>query len=286
MNNNNSINRYFRCCLLLLLKIIFLSEFAFADVTAVPDSTKAQNTANKIKTITKMVDESTSTQTASTQTTLTQATLIQTKSTQTTSIQGRVTFTGKKSAENEIKDTIIYFEPNRKALIQPLITPHQIMMRKKEYYPRVSVVTVGSEIQISNHDSIIHNAFSPSKPNDFDLGFYGKSEGKIYRISEPGVVRVFCNVHFHMVAYVLVLETPYFTQPDKNGFYSLDNLPPGDGQLVFWHERTEQIIKKISVPYSRNVDVELEVNKRRVPEHKNKSGGSYNNKKRSRRSYN
>lgn len=201
-------------------------------------------------------------------------------------IQGKITFTGKTPSNVKVEETIVYFEPDQKVKVSPLVKPHKITMKNKAYWPRVSVVPVGSNIQISNSDSILHNAFSPSVPNEFDSGFYGKSDGKIHQFKHPGVVRIFCNVHFRMVAYTLVLDTPFYTKPNKLGNFILKDIPSGPGRLIVWHERTKRVIKKITLPIDEKQNIKLRVSKRRVPEHKNKSGSSYKKKRRKRGRYN
>lgn len=208
------------------------------------------------------------------------------KTIQAESIYGKIELSGKGADKAKIEDTIVFYEPNIKVKVAPLAQPHKILMKKKAYHPRVSAIPVGSQVQISNYDSILHNAFSPSKPNQFDLGLYGKSEGKTHRFEHTGVVRIFCNVHFHMVAYTLVLDTPFYTKANENGEYRLDNIPAGEGRLTFWHERTKRVVKTIQVHAKQEHNAELIVSKRRVPEHKNKSGSSYKKKRRSRRKYN
>lgn len=198
-------------------------------------------------------------------------------------IEGRISLTGKHADEAEISDVIVYFEPEKRVLATPLDTPYQIKMKGKAYHPRVSAIPLGSQIQISNHDSILHNAFSPSRSNPFDLGLYGKSDGKIHQFKHAGVVRIFCNVHFRMVAYVLVLDTPFYTNVDHNGFFSLANLPSGKGVITIWHERAKRVLKRVELPLVKDIQIELPITKRRIPEHKNKSGRSYKKKRRSRR---
>lgn len=71
------------------------------------------------------------------------------------------------------------------------------------------MVPAGSTVRFPNQDSILHNVFSVSRANRFDLGLYRRGEGKSATFRQPGVVRVFCNVHHSMVAYVVVVETPH-----------------------------------------------------------------------------
>lgn len=199
-------------------------------------------------------------------------------------ISGQIELVGKQASKAKISDVIVYFEPEKPIELKPLSSPYSLKMKNKAYQPRVSAIPVGTKIQISNHDSILHNAFSPSRSNKFDLGLYGKSEGKIHRFDSAGVVRIFCNVHYHMVAYVLVLDTPYYTKVDSNGEFLLSGLPPGKGKLYIWHERSKRLIKKIELPFTDPLAIELAITKRRIPEHKNKKGTSYK-KKRRRRKY-
>ena len=94
------------------------------------------------------------------------------------------------------------------------------------------------------------------------------------------------KMHFHMVAYTLVLDTPFYTMPNSDGEFVLHNLPSGSGRLTFWHERTKQVVKKLNLPIEEPQNVNLVISKRRVPEHKNKSGSSYKKKRRRRGKYN
>jgi len=199
------------------------------------------------------------------------------------SVSGYISLTGKQASKAKVRDVIVYFEPENSVYLKPLEKPFSVKMKNKSYIPRVSAIPVGTEIRISNHDQILHNAFSLSRPNQFDLGLYRKSEGKSHRFKHAGVVRIFCNVHYHMVAYVLVLNTPHHARVDENGFFELTNLPNGKGQLFVWHERAKKYLKKISIPYAKTIDIKLPITKRRIPIHKNKSGKSYKKKRRRRR---
>jgi hypothetical protein len=196
------------------------------------------------------------------------------------SLSGKVSLSGKQASKANISDVIVYFEPEKALSSLPLIDPYEISMKGKAYHPRVSVIPRGSEVRISNYDSIIHNAFSPSRSNPFDLGLYGKSDGKTHRFERTGVVRIFCNVHYHMVAYVLVLDTPFHTKVGSDGQFKLTDLPAGKGRLVFWHERARQVVRKINLPYTGPLNINVPITKRRIPQHNNKSGKSYKKKRR------
>jgi plastocyanin len=182
---------------------------------------------------------------------------------------------GETLRSDEVRHAIVYFKPATAAVVRPASQPASIVMRKKEFVPRVLAVTVGSTVRFPNSDPILHNVFSVSGDNAFDLGLYPEGPGKAAIFKSPGLVRVFCNVHHDMVAYVLVLDTPYFASPLPDGNFQLANLPEGDGLLVAWHERTEPWSTQVHLPAEAPITVQLEISKPLVPQHADKTGKPY-----------
>jgi plastocyanin len=147
--------------------------------------------------------------------------------------------------------------------------------RKKEFLPRVLAVPVGATVQFPNEDPILHNVFSVSGENRFDLGLYRQGKGKSATFRTPGIVRVFCNVHQAMVGFVAVLDTPFSAFPDSAGNFTL-SVPDGPGTLEVWHEQTEPVT--VAVPAGAlRPDWVLRpiVTRPRVPQHLNKLGKPY-----------
>ena len=87
-----------------------------------------------------------------------------------------------------------------------------------------------------NSDRIYHNVFSLSKTRPFDLGRYAAGRSKPVKFDRPGIVRVFCDIHSHMNAFILVFSHPFFALTDADGRYRIDNVPPGTYNLVAWNE--------------------------------------------------
>ena len=148
---------------------------------------------------------------------------------------------------------------------------------KKEFSPHVLVVPVGSTVSFSNHDPFNHNVFSLSEENPFDLGLYGRGEVRAVRFEKPGVVRVYCNVHAQMSALVLVLDTPWYTQPSSDGSFSLGAVPPGSYALHVWHERAPEVTQPLEVPAEGigQVAIELDARGFQFKPHLNKHGQPY-----------
>lgn len=151
----------------------------------------------------------------------------------------------------------------------------KMVTRQKEFVPRVLAVPVGSTVQFPNDDPILHNVFSLSGANHFDMGLYRRGTGKSYTFRTPGLVRVFCNIHQSMVAYIVVADTPYIARPDQNGGFTLVGLPEGPGTLEVWHEQAEPLSQPLDLPARQPVQARLEVTRPRVPPHLNKLGQSY-----------
>ncbi len=184
---------------------------------------------------------------------------------------------GKAVKPSEYADAVIYFVPDQAVNSPPLNTEMKEMkMEKKTYSPRVLPITMGTEVNFPNFDPILHNAFSTSTNNNFDLGLYGGGDKGTHKFEKPGLVRVYCNVHHAMVAYILVFDSPYYTTPSSEGNFTLKDLPQVSGQLFIWHPRAKLIKKKLD--FSKTIGQEkfdLELTKRRVPKHSNKAGKSY-----------
>lgn len=180
----------------------------------------------------------------------------------------------------ELDGTVIYFMPALPASVEPLAEITDIVTLRKAFSPKVTAVTVGSKVRFPNQDRILHNVFSLSGKNRFDVGLYRGGEGEEVTFKHPGIVRLFCNVHHAMVAYLLVLDTPFFTFPNRDGSFVLRDLPPGGGTVTVWHERAEPWTRTFESLLSEPFRVRLELTKPRVPKHTNKFGKPYARRKR------
>lgn len=106
--------------------------------------------------------------------------------------------------------------------------------RQETFVPYALAVTVGTTVQFPNSDPVYHNVFSFSKPKRFDLGRYPQGRTKRVRFDRPGIVRVFCEIHSHMSAFILVFSHRYFATTDASGAYRIDAVPPGDYDVSVW----------------------------------------------------
>ncbi len=174
----------------------------------------------------------------------------------------------------DLRDGAVWFEPDA-GTTPPRAKSAQMVTAKKQFAPSFLVVPVGSTVGFPNQDPILHNIFSVSGKNKFDLGLVGSGKGKSVVFREAGLVRVFCNVHHAMFAHVLVVRTPHFALLDKSGAFRLDGIVGGPGQLFYWHGRGEPGSRRVQLPQAAELRIELPITVARIPTHKNKLGKSY-----------
>lgn len=193
------------------------------------------------------------------------------------SLEGKISLyeKGKAKTDREVRAAVVYFEPEAPVELEIPDEPFQVVMVRKAFLPRVMAVPVGSRVRFPNEDRILHNAFSLSPGNRFDLGLYRRGEAKEAEMRSAGVVQVYCNVHHSMVAYVLALDTPFFVHPEPDGTFTLDGLPEGPGKLTVWHERTDTRTVNLQIPSLDRLDIRLDVTKPRLQPHRNKFGKPY-----------
>jgi plastocyanin len=131
--------------------------------------------------------------------------------------------------------------------------------RNESFVPYVLAVRAGTTVDFPNSDRTYHNVFSLSKAKRFDLGRYGRGRSKSVRFDQPGVVRVFCDIHSHMSAFVLVFAHRYFATTDPEGRYRIDGVPPGTYTVVAWNDGQERETRSVRVGDGEAVELDFSV---------------------------
>ena len=129
--------------------------------------------------------------------------------------------------------------------------------RNQTFVPHVLAVTTGTTVDFLNSDRTYHNVFSLSKAKRFDLGRYPRNQVRSVRFDRPGVVRVFCDIHSHMSAFILVFAHRYFAVTEPDGSYRIDRVPAGSYNLVAWNEGQEREARPIEVPAGGAVEADF-----------------------------
>ncbi|HEV2841575.1 MAG TPA: hypothetical protein VGW39_09650 [Chthoniobacterales bacterium] len=129
---------------------------------------------------------------------------------------------------------VVYLEgssPKRNSVAET-----KMLQKDLTFVPALLPVQTGTRVSFPNLDDTYHNIFSFSPPKRFDLGRYRPDERPIPSVvfDTPGLVTVRCDIHEHMRALILVLETPHFVMSDEEGHFRLSGLPAGRYTLKAW----------------------------------------------------
>jgi plastocyanin len=129
--------------------------------------------------------------------------------------------------------------------------------RNETFVPHVLAVMVGTVVDFPNSDTTFHNVFSLSKTKRFDLGRYAVGRSQSVRFDRPGVVRVFCDIHSHMNAFVLVFSHPFFDRTEPDGRFRIEHVPAGSYNVIGWYEGEPRTSRPVTVQPGAVVDIEL-----------------------------
>lgn len=194
-------------------------------------------------------------------------------------LTGRVHLTG---GDADPAEAVVYFVPGKQAAASadPAAANFEIVTEDKALRPTVLAVPAGATLRFPNRDPILHNLFSVSPDNDFDLGVYGPGEAPAVTLDTPGVVNIYCNVHHDMHAHVLVVDSPWHDRPDAQGRFRLTGLPAGPGELHVWHRQSDRWSQSVQLPQDGSLAIELRVTRPSLPPHRDKTGQPYNRRDR------
>jgi plastocyanin len=160
----------------------------------------------------------------------------------------------------DLRRGVVYLETAPRAAFDEREPGRATMDQYKErFVPHVLAVMVGTFVDFPNSDRTYHNVFSLSKAKRFDLGRYAAGRSKAVRMDRPGVVRVFCDIHSHMSAFILVFNHPFFSVTNPDGRFELPSVPAGTYTVVGWYEGEPRITRSVSVPPSGWAEVDLVV---------------------------
>jgi len=112
----------------------------------------------------------------------------------------------------------------------------QMVQKNLAFDTALLPVRLGTKVEFPNHDDTTHNIFSFSPAKRFDLGRYTAAERPIpsQTFDKLGLVTLRCDIHEHMRALILVVDTPHFVRTDNEGRYRLGGLPAGSYKLKAW----------------------------------------------------
>ena len=136
-----------------------------------------------------------------------------------------------------LPDTVIYAEPEGGAAGGRAAPSAEIEQKGLKFVPLVSVVQTGAKVFFPNNDKVRHHIYSFSPAHKFDQKLYSGQSAAPQVFDKAGVIVLGCNIHDKMLAYVKVVDTPYFAKTDGAGAVRIE-LPAGKYVIKAWHYNT------------------------------------------------
>jgi plastocyanin len=134
--------------------------------------------------------------------------------------------------------------PNVKWTAAP---PVQMDQKQCVFAPRVIVVPVGGTVEFLNSDRLLHNLHSASADNPVFNRTQPKGRTIPIAFRKPEIIRIDCDLHPWMRAWVVVAEHPFYAVSDDQGEFVLQNVPPGNYTLQIWQESLGTLKKDVTV---------------------------------------
>ena len=150
-----------------------------------------------------------------------------------------------------LPNAVVYLESAAAAAALRSAPPHEIAQEGKQFLPQVSVVSVGTAVRFPNRDTVRHHVYSFSPAKTFELKLYIGTPPTQVAFDQPGLVVLGCNIHDAMVAWMLVVPTPYHAVSGPDGHARIE-LPAGSYSLRSWHNglppQTLPLSQAVQVP--------------------------------------
>lgn len=138
----------------------------------------------------------------------------------------------------------------------------QLDQKFLQFTTRVLPVLKGTTVDFTNHDPVYHNVFTNSQLNPFDLGRKKNGETASVKLAHSEVpIKVYCEVHAAMKAYILVLDNPFFTKAGPGQKFRIKGIPPGTYTLVAWHDYWEPVEQKVIIKRGKTTEADVTLDK-------------------------
>lgn len=142
----------------------------------------------------------------------------------------------KTPAGEPVKDAVVMVKPPGGGSGAPIkfSWPYAVAQQSIQFNPFVLIVPVGSNVTFPNKDNVRHHVYSFSPVKKFELKLYGRDESRSVRFDKAGIVPLGCNIHDQMIAFVVVVDTPFAAKTGADGVAVIKGLPAGSAPMTVW----------------------------------------------------
>jgi plastocyanin len=164
-------------------------------------------------------------------------------------VQGRAARGG-----HPLKYAVVWLEaPNAPPLRQPATA--KMDQKDLTFKPHVLAIRTGTTVAFPNNDKVMHAVYSWKEGKRFDIPLYaaGKTEKRVF--DKPGLSKLFCDIHPHMAAYIMTVDSPYFAVSDEKGSLTLKDVPEGRYTYRAWRPGGKTLTGTVDVRSGQTFEV-------------------------------
>lgn len=162
-------------------------------------------------------------------------------------IKGKLTAQGMRSPEN----IAVYIDTIAGKTFPAPTQPAIMDQMHLAFVPHVLIVLKGTTVDFKNNDSVGHNVYWPAIDHNrklaHNMGTWPQGVAKPFTFNDLGDVPLLCNVHPEMSGYVVVVPTPYFALTDKEGNFTIKDVPAGQYTMKTWSEEAKPTTQVVTV---------------------------------------
>jgi plastocyanin len=151
------------------------------------------------------------------------------------------TITGTVKIKGDAPPAVVYVDTASGTFAPPKDHAH-IDQKGMTFTPYLLPILVGTTVDFQNSDKVNHNVFSPDNEG-YNLGTWPKGESRSYTFKKAGVYAQLCSIHPEMEAFVIVLSNPYFAVADKDGKFTINDVPDGHYSLKVFAKKLKKADK-------------------------------------------
>jgi plastocyanin len=174
-----------------------------------------------------------------------------------------------------VPDVAVFVEaPGAGEMLAPPGTTAVMDQVDQRFVPHILVVQTGTKVEFPNSDTVAHHVYSFSHPNHFKLPIYKGHAHPPVSFEENGIVILGCNIHDHMLAYIVVVDTPVFGKTDAEGVAVLEAASTTGAKISIWSPRFREDAEVLSVTVENatpNSAVAFQLTERLRPAHEDQS---------------
>lgn len=174
-------------------------------------------------------------------------------------LAGGGTVTGKVEATpaKYLEETVVYLKdaPGKHA-------PRTASMDQQgmKFIPHILTITLGDSVDFLNHDSVAHNVYSPDNET-YNLGSFKPEEKRSYTFKTAGMYTQLCSIHPEMLAFIFVGQNPYSAVVEKDGRFTIKDVPPGNSTIAVWNSHLKAADKKVTVSEGQSAEVSFSLHR-------------------------